>query len=138
MSKALYVTPDHIDNVWADVEEFIKLTDDIDTKASQIYGSLRSGVSQLWMGVNDKDKIEMVVTTSFVNYPDSGKMCRIDTMGGKNLEDWMDYLKDIEEWAKLNGCIAMDIFGRKAWEKLLKPEGYGFDSVLLRKRFEAN
>ena len=131
--NALWLIPrDQVLLVWKDVETFIKQTDDEDTTSKDIYENLKSGKWSLWIGMLHEE-ITFVGTTSFVTYP-SGKMCRVETLAGDNMDDWFYMLKDLEEWAKLNGCIAMDIFGRKGWEKVLKPAGYEFESVLLRKR----
>lgn len=127
-----YVDQHHIDEVWPDVEHLVARTDDRETKSDDIYRAIKSGAWQLWVAISGNG-VEAAASTSFVYYP-TGKMCRVETIGGNNMSDWLFALKEIEDWAKLNDCIAMDIFGRKGWEKVLAPHDYEFEAILLRKR----
>jgi hypothetical protein len=129
-----YVRPEHIPDVWLDIKPLIDLTEDEDNDTVSVYNELISGHRHLWM-VSQDEQVTAAMTTSFVIYPTSGKMCRVETLAGKDFSSkLLSYLPKIEEWAKLNDCVAMDIFGRKGFEKALKPYGYDFNCVLLRKR----
>ena len=128
-----FVDKDQVDEVWKDVKYLIEQTDDTETDSDDIYQYLRSGHWSLWIFVGDNG-IQVAGTTSFVYYGNK-KMCRIETVAGTERGDWLWTLQEVEEWAKLNECIAMDIFGRKGWEKVLKPFDYNFEAVLLRKYF---
>lgn len=128
------VPPEHLDFVWPDVEPFIALTEDEESPAKSVYNNVKLGSWTLWLGLNN-NKIEMVMTTSFVTYPASGMMCRVETLAGSDLKSWTDtYLNLLEDWAKSVGCVAMDIFGRKGFEKALAPYGYEYEATLLRKQ----
>ena len=126
------VDREHVHTIWDDIKEYIDRTEDQDTSTSSVYKALTEGYWHLWVAIGDTG-IVCAATTSFVFYP-SGKMCRVETVGGDGMDKWLFALKEIEEWAKLNGCIAMDIFGRKGWEKVLAPLDYNFEAILLRKR----
>lgn len=39
----------------------------------------------------------------------------------------------VEATARMMGCTMMIVEGQKAWERVLKPQGYGFMSTTLRK-----
>ena len=127
------VLPEQVDELWPAIVTEIKRTDDDVTDSEDIKALVKKGTWQLWIYTEDS-VIQLVATTSFIYYGDK-KMCRIETIAGRGREEYTRCLKDIEEWAKLNACIGMDIFGRKGWEKVLKPFDYNFEAVLLRKYF---
>lgn len=128
------VRPEHLDHIWLDIQPFIDRTEDEESPSESVYNNVKSGSWTLWLGLND-NQIEMVMTTSFVTYPASGMMCRVETLAGSDLKSWTDtYLNLLEDWAKSHGCIAMDIFGRKGFEKALAPFGYKYEATLLRKK----
>jgi len=128
-----FILPEQIEEIWQDVVELIQQTDDNVTKAEDIYEFLSTERWQLWVYVH-RGEIQVVGTTSFVYYVDK-KMCRIETVAGTDRTLWMHCLRNIEEWAQQNGCVAMDIFGRRGWEKVLKSFEYNFEAILLRKYF---
>ncbi len=50
-----------------------------------------------------------------------------------HLREWLALLPALEEWAKVEGCQRVEIQGRKAWEKLGEPRGYGFEHLVVSK-----
>jgi len=134
MTDIWFVEPEHIDSVWEETEHLIQRTDDRESNSQDIYKAVKSGQWQLILVIGEKG-IQAACTVSFVYYPTGNKMCRIETVAGDNIQEWAYHLQSVEEWAKLNKCVAMDIFGRKGWEKFLKPSNYEFEAVLLRKYF---
>ena len=133
MCSVQFVPTQHLDSIWHTVEDLIDRTADEDNSTNSVYNELKSGHRHLWFAA-EKQSVIAAMTTSFVHYPTSGKMCRVETLAGEDMAEWLEYLPQIEEWAKTNDCVGMDIFGRKGFEKALKPYGYEFNCVLLRKR----
>lgn len=127
------ILPDQVDELWPKIEDEVKRTDDPVTHSEDVKKFAKSGQWQLWI-FTQQNEIQAVGTTSFAYYGNK-KICRMETVAGSGREKWIYCLKDIEEWAKLNACIGMDVFGRKGWEKVLKPFDYEFEAILLRKYF---
>lgn len=53
--------------------------------------------------------------------------------GVGDLEEIEALIPGVEAFARLIGCKSMLVEGRRGWEKLLKPRGYDFWSVTVRK-----
>lgn len=47
------------------------------------------------------------------------------------MDEWIDYLSLVEDWAREKGCQEMRIYGRRGWAKLLD-----FDVVHTKMRKE--
>jgi hypothetical protein len=69
------------------------------------------------------------IITEVVDYP-SLTVCRIWLAGG-DLDELVEAEKSIAVWAKAQGCDAMEINGRKGWQRQLKD--YTATSVVLTK-----
>lgn len=50
-----------------------------------------------------------------------------------DMEEVLDLAPGIEAFGRLIGCSSMLVEGRRGWEKVLKPHGYEFFSVTMRK-----
>lgn len=69
------------------------------------------------------------IITEIVDYPQRA-ICRIWLAGGE-LDELMQAEKSIAVWAKSLGCDAMEIIGRKGWQRQLKD--YTATAVILAK-----
>ena len=55
-------------------------------------------------------------------------------MGGEGGHDWQRYQRLFEQQAKIYGCDAIEIFGRKGWKPVLEQQlGYSFAHWVWRK-----
>ncbi len=77
---------------------------------------LDSRSAQLWLEMDEL--IESAAVTQIHVYP-LKKVCTVMFAGGQNLEKFKTNIRRIEEWAKAQGCDAVDVIGRKGWEKVL-------------------
>ena len=73
---------------------------------------------QLWL-VHEADRIVGVVITELRNYP-RRRCCRYLLLAGDGFARWQHLQDDIEAWARANGCAAMEMCGRRGWERKLK------------------
>ena len=81
---------------------------------------------QLW--VYHDFKCAMVTA---IKEQDGEKFCLFLTMGGDDMSGWLKYLPIIEEWAKIQGCSEMRIYGRHGW---VRTTGYDFQYSKMTKR----
>lgn len=71
-----------------------------------------AGRAQLWCGTHS------ALVTEIIVYPRK-KVCRIWMAGGLLWELKDDMLPAVEGWAKSKGCDAVEIIGRKGWQRVL-------------------
>lgn len=69
--------------------------------------------------------------TEIVKYP-SKKVLHIFLAGGE-LDQIVDMDSSAAEFARMNGCTAMTIAGRKGWARVLKDKGYEVAHTVLAK-----
>lgn len=108
-----------IESVWNEVMPMLERAIAPDEyMLSDVYEELSNAELQLWVAIN-KGRIEAVMTTRLVNYP-QGSFCVLVHMAGKWDEGLTQYLDHIGAWAKENGAKKFVIYGRPGWEKVLK------------------
>lgn len=78
---------------------------------------LFAGLQQLWLVWNGKS-IEAVAVTQLTTIGDR-KFCVIVACSGHGVRRWVHHIAGLEKFAKVEGCQAMRIFGRKGWERIL-------------------
>ena len=93
----------------------------------EIRRDLESGNRQLWL-IAWKDKIIGAVVTKIFKIG----ICQIELCGGHGILKCLHHLKEIEQFARDNGCEETEIIGRLGWQKLL-PD-YELKAVILRKK----
>ena len=122
-----------INNVWNDVKDLVAKTNDDVLNEKDILEYLKTGYYILWIVTEpDSDTILAAMTVEYAHYP-RHKMCRVVTIAGEKLNEWVDEgLLKLEDWAKAQGCAYMDMYARRGWKKVLKE--YKEDCILLRKK----
>jgi hypothetical protein len=129
-----YIVEKHeINTVWNDVKDLIVRTNDDVLNEEDILEYLKTGNFILWIVTKpDSDAIVAAMTVEYAHYP-RHKMCRVVTIAGEMLFEWVDEgLLMLEDWAKAQGCAYMDMYARRGWKKVLKE--YKEDCILLRKK----
>jgi hypothetical protein len=117
---------DQVEKVWPLAKNLVQ-------KACQTNGGfdethilefLKSGHMQLWLVINKEDnKVLCVCVTEIREYP-KFKVCDIRIATGEQYKLWFNYMDQICEWAKSNGCKKMEIFARPGWERIFKNKGF--------------
>lgn len=84
-----------------------------------VFRMIESGVSQLWVSRRD-NAIEAVAVTTIVPFPRMN-VCEIPFVGGRFIDNWLHFEKQIAEWAKARGCQELGGFDTKggAWVRKL-------------------
>jgi|TARA_R100000353_G_C6481256_1_gene189199 hypothetical protein len=130
------ISNDRIDDVWDTVKLFIEMGN---SKSKQemgiddIYEKLINRDMQLWIIQDEYAEILAALTTEIMIYPKK-KTCRIVTLGGTELDEWVEgLLQVIETWAIDNGCEAMETACRKGFIKKIKKYGYEHTYTILGK-----
>jgi hypothetical protein len=115
-----------IDEIWEACEPYIELgakKGQSEMTSKDIYNFCKEAKMQLWIVFDSESNIKAVVTTEIINYPKK-KVCRVITIGGQEIDNWLHSISVIEAWAEENGCHAMETFCRKGFIKKLEHYGY--------------
>lgn len=107
----------------AEWERFLDLDD--------IHHELVAGRFRLWMAL-DGEGVTLALLTSEEEYP-KRKVLRLLWMGGSELKSALPMLEIIELWAARRGVRTVEVLGRRAWARVLRPYGYAPRSVLVTK-----
>ena len=94
------------------------------------------GVAQCW-GVIENGAIVGVGLTEFLQYSQH-KTLHIIAFSGSNFEEQSKVFPTVEQFAKDNGCKAIEQWGRQGWAKVLPQYVPGFKQayVVMRKDLE--
>lgn len=99
--------------VWPLADEFIKAgCAHSELEPGQLLADTLSGNTQLWFAWSDH--LEAAAITR-VDVP----RCILMVCAGKGMDNWLGLLDGIEQWAALNKCTSMRIYGRKGWARKL-------------------
>ena len=128
-----------VNDVWDRCKKFIEMGNNKsqqEMNVDDIYEKLLTTDMQLWMVFSEDAEIVSVLTTEVVLYPRM-KTCRIVTLGGKDMDDWVEqFLEVLEEWALDNNCVAMETACRKGFIKKLEKYGYEYTYTILTKKLQ--
>jgi len=128
--------PSEIAGVWILVEDLIQKACDRSggfADAEDFKGWLEKGIMQLWVAFDNKEKkIKCVTVTEVKQYP-KYKVCDCRITTGTDYKSWVDFMDNVVNWARANGCKKMEIFTRPGWERILKRKGFVKTHVQLEK-----
>jgi hypothetical protein len=81
---------------------------------------LRVDDAQLWIvwDVEEKEVLAVIVTT-LCEYP-IRRVARIELCAGRLVKQWIGLIGKIEQWAREQGCAAVEVVGRRGWQRLLE------------------
>lgn len=87
---------------------------------------------QLWLAVDSRSMaVEAACVTEIVAYPRE-KRCGLVFCAGRDMNRWLRHLSEIGDWAREQGCVALELQGRPGWERRLRD--WQKTHVLLSKR----
>tara|TARA_R100001086_G_scaffold246017_1_gene177694 strand:+ start:37 stop:480 length:444 start_codon:yes stop_codon:yes gene_type:complete len=141
--KLVRIPTSELDNIWSLVEKDIKgalayssqLTD-----SNFVFDLAKDGKFQVWV-LWDKEQKQTqnkyfgVVVTELIKRK-LGKVCHIYIMTGRQRHKWQYLVKDIEGFAKEEGCLMMELIARPGWQKVLNNFGYKRTHVVLEKQIK--
>ena len=121
------ITSDKIDDVWDRCSKFIEMGinhSQCELSTIDYYDRLVNQEMQLWVVYDEEKQIKCALTTEVIEYPRK-KVCRIVSLGGRNLDEWVERWLDIlERWAEENDCDSIETYCRKGFIKKLEKFGY--------------
>ena len=121
-----YIRPKDIDSIWSKVKPFMEVAAEYTYgrfTTNDIRTGYKEGNQQFWLAHEGEEVLGFSIT-EVTDYPQTRALVMHFT-GGKNLPLWKaPMLKDIQEFAKANGCDIIESYGRVGWGKVFKEDGY--------------
>ena len=114
------VKPKHVHEVWDSVREHLLRMSphsEGELEPDDFYDLLVEGEMQLWIALED-GKIIASMISQVVPYPRK-RVLRIISIGGEDMDKWINSLPLVEDWALEMGCTSLECWGRKGWLKVL-------------------
>lgn len=120
-------TSDQIDEIWDIAGPLIDkaLSRGSNYTLDDVYAGLKAAEMQLWMW---SDESAMVTT---IQNKDERRWCLFLALGGEKMNDWINYLPIVEDWARTMDCHEMRIYGRPGWSRVI---GYNIEYAKMVKR----
>lgn len=121
-----------LERLWAHARPFIERFSDetMVVSAEDLYRDISAGEKQLWL-IEEGARVTAVVVTQVYSTRKGSICCVWAACGNSGIGLLLDALAEIEKWARSIGCVALEIRGRKGWERVL-PE-FAKTGVLLEK-----
>jgi hypothetical protein len=124
-----------VERFWPYAEPYIKRALDHTSgefRPEDIQSFARDSYIQLWL-VNEGNRVVGAVTTEIVTYPNR-KHCRVITLAGSKAAEWTGLVDTIiADWARSEGCNAVEAFVRKGYVPVLAKHGFKFKySVIVK------
>jgi len=106
------------------IEDAVNI-DNVGYNIDDVEENIANGTFQLWPGN------ESAIVTIVAQYPQKS-ILTIVFSGGK-MEELLEMLKELENFAKLLGCSEIRLGGRKGWKRVLKDKGFVETNIISKK-----
>ena len=126
-----------MESLWTEVADMLAPHWDDLFDQSMTIGDFRELALEGWMHIwvaKDR-KVRAVAVVERWGCPRK-KYCRVLGLAGKSrdIHKWFDGLREIEEWARRNGCAAVEMqIRRNGLQRVLERHGYSPHSIVMRK-----
>ena len=110
------IQADEIDNFWEKVAPLVERAmeyADGKMNTEDVYNGLKSKDFQLWLVPGG------IWVTHIAKYPQSKRVEWIAAAG--EYQDWTEHLPVLLDWARAQGCDAVEIGGRAGWGRKVGP-----------------
>ena len=122
---------EYVDGVWPEVSIVLKKGVDASRgryDMNAVYEDIMKESQHLWVIFRGDNEILASFTTQFCYYPLKMNLSVVfcgsnESMGGVS-GNWIRAMELLKEWAKVFGCDAIEIVGRRGWLKVFKSIGF--------------
>ena len=101
----------------------------------ELWEQLRACTKLLLVASTREDHIDSIAVIEFLVYG-SKKSLRVLYAAGQTDEQWPHYIQQVEQLARRYSVDFIEVWGRKGWQKMLKPLGYEANVVNFIKRID--
>jgi hypothetical protein len=130
VADLICIDPARIDDMWPHVRDKIRAAVERTGLSSfaDIESDVLTGMQLCWIAWDGKEILAAATTRLIKPYD---KVCELTACSGYQMAQWLPLLRQIEAYARAEGCRKMRILGRKGWERVL--DGYHVEHVILEK-----
>ncbi len=136
--ELICVDPKRVHEIWPLAEPLLRRATARTglTAFCEIEREVLAGNELLWFAVESTgNRVEVLATASTrLQQTDIGKVCVITACAGADMQRWLPLIKQIEKFARSEGCKCVRIYGRKGWLRAL--DGYAQRYVILDKELD--
>lgn len=137
--KILYVSPENVGAAWPMFKEYAERVLPLTRKrrcATKLLLDLMKNLEILFVVAGDDGKIIGFATSAMVEY-DEVKLLQVRMLAGDFFSEWIDDMHGVlEKFARENGCVGMELVGRRGWVRKLERFGWREAFVTVERRFE--
>jgi hypothetical protein len=114
------VSPDDVHAIWESVVPLLEPSqhDQSEFSISDFFELITEGEMHLWVAIEGKEIIACMIS-QFHTVPQK-RVLRIIFISGEGMDRWIENFPMVENFALMNGCTFLEVWGRKAWIKILK------------------
>jgi len=130
------LAPANVDKNWMTIAPWIaqaiegsRVAQDLE----QIKTRAMNGSMQIWVGAMPKSKNVSLVLVTEAILIDEVPMLVLRMLAGVDIDECLPDMAMIENWATNKGFHSLQIWGRKGWERKLKPLGFRHEYTILSK-----
>ena len=118
--KVALVNSEDVPMIWEDVIPLMEASQNQQRELSidDFFECIMDETMQLWVAIEDKEIIACMVS-QFATFPQK-RVLRIIYISGEGMDRWIENFPMVENFALMNGCTFLEVWGRKAWIKILK------------------
>lgn len=133
-----WVRPQDLNGVWPLIEDYLQ--DALDKSLGEqnlndVYHKILEKKYTLYVILRGKTLESGIDGVCVVSLDHTRKLIfNIVLLGGKNFDDWSHYLSVLEEEGKRLSVDYITLYGRKGWERKLKPLGFEQKYIVMAKR----
>lgn len=123
-ARLVLLTPEQVIEHWDAMLPFVSkgvAENQGEYDETDIFLRLESGEWFAWLAY--KDELVCVAISGEVEFP-KYKIHQLICVGGSDMLSWLPLKKEIEDFAKQNGCRKLTSYGRVGWSRILC--NYGF------------
>jgi hypothetical protein len=108
------IPAENVETVWPLVSDYITRACQLgEYKPEQLREWCIGETAELWVAWSGQCEAAMITTA-----PDE-ETCLIAVLGGRNMDNWLGLIGEIEQWARARGAKVMRLYGRKGWARKL-------------------
>lgn len=114
------VDPEKINAIWPHVEPLLRpvMVRSGEMLLTDLAKALVERRMLLWLAWDGTEIVGACVTE--LSRTTRGLVCIIVAMGGNDRKRWLHFTKQLEDFARAEKCVAMRLYGRKGWKRVLR------------------
>lgn len=123
-----------LDDAWPHAEPWVRSAVERGATIATVEGyraQCAARTAQLWMMIENSKAIGCGITEIYDT--SKGMTCAVPILACDRFEALEVLFDVLEQWAKAEGCVRLEGYGRQGWVRALKPAGWRVVAVCIEK-----